>query len=99
MAEGKIIKEYTTKDFDVPAFSITTGTIGQYVLHMDINVSLTGYTPQSVSIINVSHFGTYIPVITLTEITKVRVILYRASSINADFPAGDIQFRVVYQKS
>ena len=95
---GAEVKPTVYIDFNSPSFTTTTGAVGSYMMHMDVNVALNGYVPVSVTLCGWAHVS-YIPMLIIQNSTTVRIILLRNGSGAATYTAGDFKFRVHYLKS
>ena len=86
------------QNFDVPAASISAGTVGTFATYKAVDVSKTGHTPIAVTLYNVAHPANYHASASLMTGNTVNVYLYRTSASSVSVPAGDIKLRVLYMK-
>ena len=76
MATSSITNDFLVDIFDMPAISISAGTIGTYATAVSCSITKVGYHSVACSILTQSHPRQYLAIPVLTNET-VRADLYR----------------------
>lgn len=87
----------TSQNFNVAAFTITSGTVGTWFGKQTVDISKTGYTPVGVSLRADSHPSSYLPIVGFSGNTA-SIDIYRQIATAYNVSEGDIAITAVYVK-